>query len=285
MSEPAIRISGLRKSYRDLVALDGIDLEVGRGEIFGVVGPNGAGKTTLIRLLVGALRADAGTIEVLGMDPRRNRRWLRSRLGYMPQQPALYEDLSARRNVAFFAAAHPQRELAPLVDAALSRVALDDRADDPVHTLSGGMQQRLSLACAIAHEPELLLLDEPTAGIDPELRSSFWDHFRSLANAGSTLIVSTHMMTEALACDQIAVLRAGQVLVSDDPRRLMARGRARVRLFRDGSVEDLVLDDYAASLPALMSGKPVDRVEVERESLEDVVLGLIRSEGAEIRKS
>jgi ABC-2 type transport system ATP-binding protein len=203
----------------------------------------------------------------------------------MPQLPALYEDLSARRNVAFFAAAHPQRELAPLVDAALSRVALDDRADDPVHTLSGGMQQRLSLACAIAHEPELLLLDEPTAGIDPELRSSFWDHFRSLANAGSTLIVSTHMMTEALACDQIAVLRAGQVLVSDDPRRLMARGRARVRLFRDGSVEDLVLDDYAASLPALMSGKPVDRVEVERESLEDVVLGLIRSEGAEIRKS
>jgi ABC-2 type transport system ATP-binding protein len=285
MSEPAIRISGLRKSYRDLVALDGIDLEVGRGEIFGVVGPNGAGKTTLIRLLVGALRADAGTIEVLGMDPRRNRRWLRSRLGYMPQQPALYEDLSARRNVAFFAAAHPHQELPPLVDAALKRVALDDRADDPVHTLSGGMQQRLSLACAIVHEPELLLLDEPTAGIDPELRASFWAHFRSLADAGSTLMVSTHMMPEALACDQIVVLRAGQVLVSDDPRRLLAQGRARVRLFREGSVEELVLDDYASRLPALISRERVNRVEVERESLEDVVLGLIRSEGAGIRRS
>jgi ABC-2 type transport system ATP-binding protein len=147
------------------------------------------------------------------------------------------------------------------------------------------MKQRLSLACAIAHEPELLLLDEPTAGIDPELRASFWAHFRSLADAGSTLMVSTHMMPEALACDQIVVLRAGQVLVSDDPRRLLAQGRARVRLFREGSVEELVLDDYASRLPALISRERVNRVEVERESLEDVVLGLIRSEGAGIRRS
>jgi len=268
----AIEVASLSKAYGNVVALAEVDLEVQAGEIFGLVGPNGAGKTTLIRTLVGALQADSGNVKVLGLNPHADRWALRRRVGYMPQRPALYDDLSARRNIAFFT----HRIEGTGVDEALALVELTDRADDPLHTLSGGMQQRVSLAAALAHRPELLLLDEPTAGVDPELRATFWERIRELADGGRTVVVSTHQMAEAMACDRVAILRSGRVLVCDDPRRLLGGGRATVRIWRNGRPEDHQLENYASALAPLIRTGDVERIEVEQETLEDVVLRLIK---------
>jgi len=278
---PTISVRSVHKSFGTVEALAGVDLEVAEGEIFGLVGPNGAGKTTLIRALVGALRPEDGEITVLGLNPRRDRYEIRGRLGYMPQTPALYEDLSAFVNVRFFAAAHLRNRAAEKARAALDFIDLADRADDPVHTLSGGMKQRVSLACALAHEPDLLFLDEPTAGIDPQLREAFWTGFRRLAAGGRTMVVSTHQMSEALECDRVAIMRAGRVLVAEDPRALLGRGRATIRVWQEGRAEETVVDDYSVDLPRLLAGRDrVDRVEIDRETLEDIVLRMIDDDAA-----
>jgi ABC-2 type transport system ATP-binding protein len=271
--------TGLVKRFGPLTALGGIDLEIRRGEVFGLIGPNGAGKTTFIRAVVGALRPTAGNVAVLGLDPLDNRWELRRRIGYMPQQPALYPDLSARRNVAFFAAAHRRGNDGADVERTLELVELADRADDPVRTLSGGMQQRLSLACVLVHEPELLILDEPTGGVDPELRAAFWDYFHRLADAGATVIVSTHQMDEALQCERVALLRGGTVVANDDPAVLLRSNKATVHLWDGGTERTVELDDYPIELPELV-GPDVDRVEIELEPLDEIILDLIDDEGA-----
>lgn len=277
---PAIRASSVRKSFGSIDALAGVELEIDRGQIFGLIGPNGAGKTTLIRTLVGAVQPDSGDVAVLGLNPLLHRREVRARLGYMPQEPALYEDLSARVNVRFFAAAHVHNT-AELAAASLAFVGLADRADDPVHTLSGGMKQRVSLACALAHQPDLLFLDEPTAGIDPKQREVFWNGFRELTAAGKTMIVSTHQMSEALECDRVAIMQAGQVLVAEYPQALLERGRATIRIWGHGRSEEMVVDDYSVDLPRLLADRrDVERVEVERETLEQIVLRMIDDDGA-----
>jgi len=273
---PAISVRSLRKSFGAVEALAGVDLEVSTGQIFGLIGPNGAGKTTLIRTLVGALQPDEGEIAVLGLDPIRDRYQIRARLGYMPQESALYEDLSAFLNVKFFAAAHTRNRAAERAHAALEFIDLSDRADDPVHTLSGGMEQRVSLACALAHEPDLLFLDEPTAGIDPKQREAFWAGFRTLTATGTSMVVSTHQMSDALACDRVAIMQGGRVLVAEDPRTLLRGGRATIRVWEAGRVEESTVDDYSVDLPRLLAGRGgVERVEVDRETLEDIVLRMI----------
>ena len=227
VEERAVETRGLRKTYGGRVeALRGIDLTVGQGEIFGLIGPNGAGKSTLIRTLVGALRPTAGSVAVLGLDPLGDRWELRRRIGYMPQELALYEDLSAWRNVEFFAAAHRSDRVEGMVGEALELVDLLDRAQDPVRTLSGGMKQRVSLACALAHQPDLLFLDEPTSGIDPELRATFWDSFRNLARRGVTVIVSTHLVGNDDGSDPPWRRRRGA------RRRRLPAGAARPALYR-----------------------------------------------------
>ena len=277
MDDAAVVVArGLKKQFGPINALDGIDLDIHRGEVFGLIGPNGAGKTTLIRALVGALEPASGEVSVLGLNPLEDRWELRHRIGYMPQQAALYSDLSSRRNVEFFAAAHRRRNEDD-VNRALDLIGLTGRADDPVRVLSGGMQQRVSLACALVHEPEMLILDEPTAGVDPELRAGFWEGFHRMAASGTTVVVSTHTMGDAMECDRVALVRAGQVLALDDPAELLRSKTATVRVWKDGEQRVVRLDDYAVELPGLLQDG-ADRVEVVMEPVDDVVLGLIRGE-------
>jgi len=278
----AIEVERLTKRYGKIEALGGVDLRVPEGAVFGLVGPNGAGKTTLIKALVGSLRPTEGRVSVLGLNPLRDRARLRQRIGYMPQSPALYDDLSARDNVAFFGAAHHTPELRKRVSEILEFTDLADRANDPVHTFSGGMRRRVSLACALVHRPDMLFLDEPTAAVDPQLRSRFWTAFRELARDGATLFISTHLMDEAMLCDRISILRRGRVIASDSPRGILERGGTRLTIGRDGAEERSVIgghpEDLAEALRPYGLSRDVRSVGVEADSLESVVLSIIGKE-------
>jgi ABC-2 type transport system ATP-binding protein len=275
----AIEVSGLVKMYGRFEALRGVDLSVGRGEVFGLVGPNGAGKTTLIKALVGALRPSGGGVRVMGFDPLKGKSELRQRIGYMPQGPALYDDLSARGNVAFFGAAHRTGNLKKKVDEVLQFTDLSERADNAVHTFSGGMKRRVSLACALVHEPEVIFLDEPTAAVDPQLRSRFWKTFRELAKGGTTLFISTHLMDEAVLCDRIAILRNGGVIATDTPANIIEQGKTHLVVERDGVKEREIIGghpgDLATALHPYGLREDVTAVDVGTDTLEEVVLSLI----------
>jgi ABC-2 type transport system ATP-binding protein len=282
LNTPSVDVRGLEKRYGSFRALRGVDLQVPGGTIYGLLGPNGAGKSTLIKALVGASRPSAGQLRVLGLDPVRDARRLRPRLGYMPQAPALYEDLSARDNIRFFAEAHSLPEIEQKVDAAVDFVALTARQRDPVYAFSGGMKQRVSLACAIVHQPEVLFLDEPTAGVDPKLKEGFWRHFRDLAASGVTLFISTHLMDEALLCDQLTVLRQGKVLVTAPPGEIMQRGETTVDVWR-GDVRDRVtvrhsFDELPRVLRSYGLDPTVTRIELHEESLESIIVEMIEGE-------
>ncbi len=218
----AVEAIDVRKRFGSLTALDGVTLRVPGGQIYGLLGPNGAGKTTLIRALIGLLTIDGGQITVLGGRPTDSD--VLARTGYMTQAPALYGDLTAEENVRFFAAIHGGGD----VDAALRLVHLEDRRRSVTATLSGGMQTRLSLACTVVHAPSLLLLDEPTVGVDPQLRVELWGRFRSMAANGTTIIVSSHVMDEAERCDRLGLMLGGRFLAegsADELRRLAGSER------------------------------------------------------------
>ncbi len=217
---PAVQALGLRKTFDGLVAVDDVDLELVPGRVYGLLGPNGSGKTTLIRLMMGLARATSGEVRVLGeLMPSRP---VLSRIGYMTQADGIYPELSVWENLRFFAALFGLTDRAAL-DRVLGLVELSDRRDTPAFELSGGMRRRLSLACALAHDPSVLFLDEPTVGIDPALRVQFWAHFRSLAAAGSTILVSSHVMDEAGRCDELLFIRAGRVIARGGPAELKDR--------------------------------------------------------------
>jgi ABC-2 type transport system ATP-binding protein len=219
-AEIAVRVAGVRKRFGPIVALDGVDLEVPTGQVYGLLGPNGAGKTTLIRSLVGLVKPDAGEVTVLG--ERRISR-ARPRIGYMTQAPALYDDITAEENLRFFASIYGGGD----IDAALALVHLEDRRGSVASTLSGGMRTRLSLACTIVHAPRLLLLDEPTVGVDPQLRVELWDRLRAMAARGATIIVSSHVMDEAERCDRLGLILAGRILAEGSADELRQRTGAQ----------------------------------------------------------
>ncbi|HEY3991932.1 MAG TPA: heme ABC exporter ATP-binding protein CcmA [Ktedonobacteraceae bacterium] len=218
---PMVEIRQLVKQFGKVRAVNNLDMTIQAGETFGLIGPNGSGKTTLIRMLVGLLRPTSGSITLMGervSSPRVARQ-----LGYMTQLSALYLDLTARENLRFFAKIYGLRsseQNARIVEM-LERVDLADRANDVVGTFSGGMRQRLSLACALVHHPRLVLLDEPTVGVDPELRRSFWDYFHQLNQEGVTIIVSTHHLDEAARCTRLGLMRFGELLAQDTPQALL----------------------------------------------------------------
>lgn len=219
MSETyTVNLDDVSKSFGAFKALNGVTLRVRKGEIYGLLGPNGAGKTTLIRLIVGLLEAHAGTVTVLG-HRMPNVPVLRH-IGYMTQAAALYPALSVDENVRFFAAINGAEDG---VKDALELVQLWDRRASVVSTLSGGMRTRCSLACAIVHRPELLLLDEPTVGVDPELRVQLWEDFRRMAAAGTTIIVSSHVMDEADRCQRLGFIQYGRLIDEGSPAEIRAK--------------------------------------------------------------
>ncbi len=279
----AISVEGVSKHFGSVAALDGIDLDVAEGSILGLVGANGVGKTTLIRILVGVLGADSGSVRVLGHDPAAQRGILRPQIGYMPQAAVLYQDLTVAENVSFFAKGHDLEHVRERVAAVLTFVDLDDAIDRPVSTLSGGQAQRASLAAAMVHEPRLLFLDEPTAGVDPELRHAFWVRFRNLAESGVTVIVSTHQMDEVARCDRVALMRSGKVLASAAPDALFHSSGATIRVSRHGSIHEYHVGAASTGLPAILRDMGLDpavsSIEVRANSLEDVILAMIDREG------
>jgi ABC-2 type transport system ATP-binding protein len=218
--EPVVQTTDLHKHFGPVRAVDGLSLSVRAGEVYGLLGPNGSGKTTLIRLLIGLLKPTAGSVRVLGQAMPDKA--ILAQVGYMTQGSALYEDLTVRENAAFFAemCGGASRER---VDEVVALVDLQERAGSLVRTLSGGMKQRTSLACALVHRPRLLLLDEPTVGVDPQLRATFWAYFRRLADEGVTLVVSSHVMDEAERCDRLGFMRQGRLLAEGSAAELRSR--------------------------------------------------------------
>jgi ABC-2 type transport system ATP-binding protein len=213
----AVQAEGLRKRFGAVDVLQGVGLAVPAGLTYGLLGPSGSGKTTLVRILLGLVRPDAGRVSVLGRTmPNHD---ILGAIGYMPQAPALYRDLTARENVAFFARIQGVSDERRVIEV-LEFVRLGDRADSPLHTFSGGMVRRASLACALVHRPRLLFLDEPTVGLDPVLRAMFWGHFRDLNREGVTIILTTHMMEEAEQADRLALLRDGAFLSEGTPAEI-----------------------------------------------------------------
>jgi len=226
----AVELDKVTFRYGGNKVLDELSLKVPKGISFGLLGPNGAGKTTLIRLIAGLLKPEYGQVRVMGQKSSPK---IARLIGYMPQQHSLYAELSAKQNVEFFARIYGLRnaELVERVEEALRLVDMWPRRDDAVLKLSGGMKQRISLACAIVHQPPLLLLDEPTVGLDPELRVTFWEHFTELNRQGVTIIISSHTMDDAAHCNQLAFVRVGKIIAQGTPAELcLATGKTNASL-------------------------------------------------------
>lgn len=211
--ENVIDVTGLTKSFGDKLVVDHFDIRVPRGAIYGFLGPNGSGKTTTIRMLCGLLLPDAGQGTCLGLDVRKQAAEIKTQAGYMTQKFSLYEDLTIRENLDFVARMYGIADRKNRVGAALADLGLADRSGQLAGTLSGGWKQRLALAACLIHDPQLLLLDEPTAGVDPKARRDFWDEIRRLSKAGVTVLVSTHYMDEAVQCDFITYIAYGKKLI------------------------------------------------------------------------
>lgn len=232
MDAPAIRARGLTRHFGSLVAVDHVDLTVPKAHVYGFLGPNGSGKSTTIRMLCGLLTPTAGEIEVLGLRIPEQAEALRRRIGYMTQKFSLFEDLSVRENLEFLAAVQdiPKAQAAQRIDELVVQFHFEDRQKQLAGTMSGGQKQRLALAGAVIHSPELLFLDEPTSAVDPESRRDFWDKLFAFADAGTTILVSTHLMDEAERCHRLAILDHGALVADGTPDELTSALAGRTLL-------------------------------------------------------
>ncbi len=221
--EPLVQTVKLRKEFGSLVAIDGLDMVVRKGEVFGLLGPNGSGKTTAIRILCGLLAPTSGTATVAGIDVAKEPEAVRRRIGYMSQKFGLYEDLSIGENLRFYSGLYGLHGAAQETRARelLGELGLAEREHQLAGTLSGGWKQRMALACATAHKPALLFLDEPTAGVDPASRQHFWDYIGHLARTGTTIFVTTHYMDEAERCDRLVFLAWGKLIADGSPAEIL----------------------------------------------------------------
>jgi len=312
LDEPAVVAVDIGKRFGDRDVVQGLSFEVQAGSIFGIIGPSGGGKTTTMRMLLGVLRPTSGDLRVLGRPPHRFGRRERENLGYMPQQFVLFPELSVMENMGFAASIYGMGFMGRgrRIRRTLELVDLWDARQRPAGLLSGGMQRRLELAATLVHNPEVIFLDEPTAGIDPVLRAKFWDHFRALRDEGRTLICTTQYVTESEYCDEILVLRDGQKVATGTPeavRRLAMGGEvvtvsgpdldrhAVIALRSVDGVQKVswdgqdrlkvIVEDAGASVPALMDALRAANVEVaevgeEHASFDDVFVQLMDDQPA-----
>jgi ABC-2 type transport system ATP-binding protein len=275
--QPAILVTGLAKAYGDLRAVDGIDLRVDRGQCVALLGPNGAGKTTTTEILEGYRHRDAGDVHVLGVDPAQaDRRW-RTRIGIVLQQVGDLGDLTVRESLRHFAGYYPDPRP---VDEVLERVGLTAKADSRGRTLSGGQRRRLDVGLGIIGRPDLLFLDEPTTGFDPEARREFWALIESLKAEGATILLTTHYLEEAEAlADMVGVINRGRMVAFDPPHELGGRhtGSTRVAWTEDGQPRSQETDSPTALVGELSArfGGEVPNLSVTRPSLEDMYLDLV----------
>ncbi len=280
----AIEVRGLEKAYGELRAVDGVDLQVRTGQCVALLGPNGAGKTTTTEILEGYRRRDAGDVRVLGVDPEHAGRAWRARLGIVLQQVSDLSELTVRESVAHFAGYYPDPRP---VDEVIEWVGLAEKADSRGRTLSGGQRRRLDVALGIVGRPELLFLDEPTTGFDPEARREFWSLIESLKAEGATILLTTHYLEEAEAlADMVGVINRGRLVAFDTPAHLGGRqtGLAHVSWVEDGRPVTRATDTPTALVLELAArlGGEVPHLAVTRPSLEDMYLGLV-DEGREAR--
>jgi ABC-2 type transport system ATP-binding protein len=216
----AIKIEQLYKSYGDIKAVNGIDLEVNEGEMFGLVGPDGAGKTTTIRILCGLLKVDSGSVEVLGSELKKNKKEIQNQIGYLSQKFSLYSDLSIDENIEFFADIHNVKDFQSRREELLAFTRLTPFRDRLAEKLSGGMKQKLALACSLIHKPKLLFLDEPTTGVDPVSRRDFWKILFDLQKEGITILMTTPYLDEAERCNRVALMNGGKIIAVDTPQNI-----------------------------------------------------------------
>ena len=279
--ELAIDVHDLTKRFGDKVAVDHFSMQVPRGQIYGFLGPNGSGKTTTIRMICGLLTPDDGRGTVLGHDIARDSELIKREVGYMTQKFSLYEDLSIAENLDFVARMYEVADRKRRVAEALERLGLASRKGQLAGTLSGGWKQRLALAACLIHEPKLLLLDEPTAGVDPAARREFWDHIHELAHAGITVLVSTHYMDEAERCHALAYIAYGKLLAHGTIREVIDQaGLATWEIEGEG------LMDLAAELRAMPGvemvapfGNTLHVSGTDREALRRSLEGVARRPG------
>jgi ABC-2 type transport system ATP-binding protein len=313
MTRDVVQTSGLTKKFGGLVAVDHIDLSVNAGEIFGFLGPNGAGKTTTVRILCGLMMPTSGTATVVGHDVVMEPEEVKQRIGYMPQAYWLYVDLTVDENLEFFGSVYrvSRDERRKRADEILQLVRLEEFRKHYAGKLSGGMKRRLSLAVSLIHNPELLILDEPTAGIDPPLRRIFWQYFRELNKRGVTFFINTHYMDEAELCDRLALISYGKLVSLGSPTELKRKavGGERIELVTtdlprtdvilkdselvreikssNGGIQ-LIVDEAASAIPKLTSllrehGVEVLQVKQLQPSLEDVFIKLVEDAGERTR--
>ena len=302
-AETAVEVRGLSRTFGTFVAVDAIDLRVGKGEIFGFLGPNGAGKSTTIRMLCGLLMPTAGNGTVGGCDIRTQSESIKKRIGYMSQKFSLYDDLTVEENIAFFGGVYqvPKAKRGARKTWVLEMAGLAGERATLTRTLATGFKQRLALGCAILHEPPLLFLDEPTSGVDPLSRRNFWNLIRELADGGTTIFVTTHHMEEADYCDRLALIYRGRIVAEGTPTELRQKHMKREILEIEtdsailalekllasgidcavfGSTLHCTVEDATASARSIRHlldawAIPVERMERVVPSLEDVFVTLI----------
>lgn len=246
--EYAIDVHGLSKSFGHKRVVNGLSMRVEKGEIYGFLGPNGSGKTTSIRMLCGLLTPDEGSGTCLGFDVRSQSAEIKKQVGYMTQRFSFYEDLTIRENLDFVARLYAMPNRKRTVEAGMEELGLADRANQLAGTLSGGWKQRLALAACMLHRPRLLLLDEPTAGVDPKARRDFWDEIHRLAGQGISVLVSTHYMDEAARCHRLAYIAYGNMLASGSPEALIAQSGLASFVVKD---DNPALADRLRRLPGV----------------------------------
>jgi ABC-2 type transport system ATP-binding protein len=273
-----LTFANVRRCFGSIVAVDGLSLDIRRGEIFGLLGPNGAGKSTTVHLGVGLLRPDTGTVTIEGLGSPANPE-VRARIGVAPQALSLYETLSAEENLAFLGRVYGLhgKALIERIDWALDFVGLTDRRRGPVRGFSGGMKRRLNLAGAIIHDPELVLLDEPTVGVDPQSRNAIFEKILELRRLGRTIVYTTHYMEEAeRLCDRVGIMDRGKMLALDTVPALLAKlgGRPVLIVESNGGEERIETDDPLAELNRRFQSGKMDRFRLERANLEHVFLHL-----------